>query len=151
MAERPTLDWLDRDPGLRGRWSSDLAPAAARLARSGLVGDGWLARALPDLLAAEGSVDLEGDRLLHPDLFLQNWCRADRGAVLVDWAHPSRGNPMFNLAWGELGVRSAGGPANVVLAAGHPAWAAYMAGQASWFLIDHETPPVPRLAETERR
>jgi hypothetical protein len=152
IADHEALYWLDPEPKLlKGRWASDLAAAPARLAESGLVDGGWLAQAMPDLLAAERSVDLDGDRLLHPDLFLQNWCRADRGAVLVDWAHPCRGNPEFNLAWGELGVRSAGGPAHVVLAPGQPGWSAYMAGLIAWFLLDHDEPPSPRLAETERR
>jgi hypothetical protein len=151
MAARPVLDWLDPEPELKGRWTSDLAAAPARLAESGLVDGRWLAHAMPDLLAAESSVDLDGDRLLHPDLFVQNWCRAGRGAVLVDWEHPCRGNPVFNLAWGELGVRCAGGPAGSVLAAGQPGWAAYMAGLVAWFLLDHDEPPSPRLTETERR
>ena len=118
---------------------------------SGLVDDAWLTRGLPDLVAAESAVDLAGGGLVHGDLFLQNWCRADRGAVIVDWAHPWRGNGDLCVAWGEAGVRAAGGPAGVVLPPGSASWAAYVAGQIVWFLLDHDGPVHPRLAETERR
>ena len=106
---------------------------------------------LPDLVAAESPIDLAGDGLVHGDLFLQNWCRADRGAVIVDWARPWRGNGAFCVAWGEAGVRAAGGPAGVVLPPGSASWAAFVAGQIVWFLLDHDGPVQPRLGESERR
>jgi hypothetical protein len=118
---------------------------------SGLVDEAWMSRCLPDLVEAESSIDLAGDDLVHGDLFLQNWCRNDRGAVIVDWAFPWRGNGSFCLAWGEAGVRAAGGPSGVVLPPGGSSWAAFVAGQIVWFLLDHDRPVHPRLGESERR
>ena len=99
---------------------------------SGLVDETWLSRCLPDLVAAESAVEVAGDGLVHRDLFLQNWCRAARGAVIVDWARPWRGNGDLCVAWGEAGVRAAGGPGGVVLPPGCASWAAYVAGQIVW-------------------
>lgn len=139
--------------GLRPMWTrrgwAAFAEDPAPLLALGLVDEAWAARHVPALAEAEAGADVAGDRLLHTDLWLQNWCRADRGAVLVDWAGTRVGNPLLMRAWGEAGVRAAGGPSGLVLA-GHPEWAAWVAGQAALFLgespDDH-----PRLKETERR
>jgi hypothetical protein len=128
-------------------FAQDPSPVVA----SGLVADAWLSQYLPALVAAEATADVAGGALVHLDLFLQNWCRAERGAVIVDWAHPWRGNADVCMAWGEAGVRAAGGPHGVVLPPGSAAWAAFVSGQIVWFLIDHDEPTHPRLAESERR
>jgi hypothetical protein len=130
---------------------AQVAQAPARLVASGLVDGAWLDRHLPALLAAEAAVTVQGGHLVHGDLFVQNRCRADRGAVLVDWGGAAVGAAEVDRAWGEAGVRAAGGPAGVVLPAGAPCWAAWMAGQSAWYLVDHDDEPHPRLAEAERR
>jgi hypothetical protein len=135
---------------LRHRWRM-LATDPSALSASGLVDETWFSRCAPELISAEAATDVAGDRLVHGDLFLQNWCRADRGAVIVDWAHPWRGNGHFSLAWGEAGVRAAGGPGGVVVAPGCAAWAAFIAGQIVWDHVDHRGLVHPRLAESERR
>ena len=126
------------------------------LEQLGLFDVGWLARNVDTLVAASSGVVIEGDQLVHGDLWRQNWCRADRGAVIVDWTGAARGNGDANLAWGEAGVRAAGGPAGIVLARddpGHDAWAARMAGLAALFLaLDVErAPELPRLHATQAR
>ena len=134
---------------LTPRWA-DLAAEPERLLRIGLVSDpAWL-RHLDALVAAD-TADLAGDRLVHRDLWLQNWCRAgSRGAVIVDWYGACAANPMLMRAWGEAGIRAAAGPHGRVLS-GEPAWAVAMAGFAAWFLSEDGPDTDPRLIETERR
>ncbi|HEU0130995.1 MAG TPA: hypothetical protein VFQ85_08400 [Mycobacteriales bacterium] len=127
-------------------WADDPSPLVA----CGLVDAAWTVH-VPVLAAAAVEADPAGDRLVHRDLWLQNWCRLPgRGAVVVDWAGASSGNPAAMLAMGEAGVRAAGGPGGHVLAAGHPEWAAWMAGLAAGWLAG-PVPPIPRLLETMRR
>jgi hypothetical protein len=132
------------EPGW-ARFARDPAPLLA----TGLVDAGWLDRHLPALAAAEATVDTAGDRLVHLDLWLQNWCRAARGAVLVDWAGAAAADPLLMRAWAEAGVRAAGGPPGLVLR-GEPGWAAWAAGIAGSFLSENAGTYV-RLLETERR
>jgi hypothetical protein len=128
-------------------WAA-FAEDPAPLLATGLVDEQWLAH-LPALAEAEG-VPLGGDRLVHPDLWLQNWCRVPgRGVVLVDWAGARAANPAVMLAEGEAAVRAADGPPGLVLS-GEPGWAAWMAGQAALFLSEDQ-PDMPRLVETLRR
>jgi hypothetical protein len=53
-------------------------------------------------------------------------------------------------AWAEAGVRAAGGPGGLVLS-GRPEWAAWMAGQTSYFLTEDDYERTAGLEETERR
>ena len=126
----------------------ELAAAEAALLGTGLVDEGWL-RHLPVLVAAE-DVPVAGDRLVHADLWLQNWCRAPRGAVLVDWAGASAANHLAMRVGAEAGVRAAGGPPGRVLR-GEPGWAAFYAGVCAWFLTGDLPADLPRLTETLRR
>ena len=123
----------------------------ASLIATGLVDGRWLDGALAVLVAAESALDTSGDGLIHMDLWLQNWCRADRGAVLVDWAGAALGDVALCRAWGEASIRSAGGPGGIVMLAGNPSYAAWMAGQAAFFLVDDGPTAPPRLLETMRR
>lgn len=135
-----------------GWWHVD-ADAFERL---GLGSPGWLARHAGELHDAARSVTVAGPALVHDDLWLQNWCRAGRGAVLVDWAGAALGNPRFNHAWGEAGIRAAGGPAGQVLGPDdpdHAGWAAYMAGLAASFVLGdlEHVDALPRLHATQAR
>jgi hypothetical protein len=91
---------------------------AATFERLGLGSEAWLEQAREALIAAADSVDVTGVSLVHDDLWLQNWCRADRGAVIVDWSGAASGNARFNHAWAEAGIRAAGGPRGRLLTAG---------------------------------
>ena len=136
--------------GLERRWAA-FAADPARVLGTGLVDEAWLSRWVGDLAEAESSADASGDRLVHGDVWLQNWCRNERGVVLVDWAGCGAGNTTAMRAFGEAAVRAAAGPHGVVLA-GEPAWAAWMAGQVAHFLTDAGSHTVnARLVETERR
>lgn len=130
------------------RWA-DLAAAPDGLLRSGLVDERWL-RHLPSLVEADVAA-VAGDRLVHRDLWLQNWCRTEsRGVVIVDWAGAVAASPTLMRAWGEAGVRAAGGPAGRVLRDG-PEWAALMSGLAAGFVAIDPPETMPRLMETLRR
>jgi hypothetical protein len=130
-------------------WEAFAADPAPLLA-TGLVDEAWL-RHLPSLAEAEAGVSLGGDRLVHGDLWLQNWCRVPgRGVVIVDWAGAYAGNADIMRAAGEAAVRAAGGPPGLVLS-GAPEWAAWIAGQTAKFVADQTPEWPPRLAETERR
>jgi hypothetical protein len=132
-------------------WSG-LSTRALEIVNSGLADSAWIERHLPALMKAAENVHLEGTSLVKLDTWLQNWCRLEgRGVVLVDWSWCAIGNPQIGFAWGEAAVRAAGGPQGVVLADGHPDWAAWMAGQTTWFLLERDHPVPKRLDETERR
>ena len=121
----------------------------ARLLATGLVDEPWL-RHLPALAEAD-DVTIAGDRLVHGDLWLQNWCRVPgRGVVVVDWAGAVAANPDVMRAEGEAAVRAAGGPPGIVLD-GEPGWAAWTAAQAAMHLAEDQPPGMPRLLETLRR
>jgi hypothetical protein len=130
-------------------WTA-FAADPAPLVTTGLAGAAWAERHLGALTAAAAGADTGGDRLCHLDVWLQNWCRTERGVVLVDWAGCGAGNPLAMRAWGEAAVRAAGGPPGVVLD-GRPEWAAWMAGNAAFYLSKADPDTPPRLVETERR
>jgi hypothetical protein len=83
-------------------------------------------------------------------------CRIGVAPTAVDWSGAALGNPRFNHAWGEAGIRAAGGPAGIVLGPGegdHDGWAAYMAGLATSFLVGDaaHAQELPRLHATQAR
>lgn len=140
-----------RPVGEGRRWPSFLEDPAGVLA-TGLFDAAWLERNGPVLAGAEASVNPSGPALVHEDLWLQNWCRADRGVVMVDWANSARGSADVMRAWGEAAVRAAGGPCGIIMPAGHPGWPAWMAGLAALFLVgERDGEADARLLETMRR
>ena len=142
----PALPATDGDVG-----QARLPEHADGLLGLGLVDEVWASRHLSSVHEAAAAVDPRGDRLVHPDLFVQNWCRTDRGAVVVDWAWSFLGDPMFSRAWAEAGVRTAGGPPGVVVPPGEAGWAALIAVLWAGEVARHEDGPLTRLQETERR
>ncbi|HVL89875.1 MAG TPA: hypothetical protein VM841_06535 [Actinomycetota bacterium] len=140
-----------RDIPFRPQWDA-LVRDPAPLIAAGVCDARWIERYGERLSAAEATVDPCGSGLVHCDLWLQNWCRADRGVVMVDWAGAARGSLDVARAWGEAAVRAAGGPSNVIVPKGNAGWAAFMAGLAAQFAAeDHGEPASPRLVETIRR
>ena len=51
----------------------------------GLASPGWLAGALPELVAAEEALDPSGEAPVHLDVRSDNLCLTDRGVILIDW------------------------------------------------------------------
>jgi hypothetical protein len=134
-------------------WSGFVADSS-KLIASGLVDQQWLDQYLAKAAAIESKVDIRGDSLAHGDLWLQNWCRTgDRGAVWVDWSGACRANSLLNRAWGECGIRAAGGPKSIVFPKNddEPAWAMWMCGRTLSFAAEWHTDPRPRLVETLMR
>jgi hypothetical protein len=150
------LSRLDPTERWRGCGWAALLRAPSSIVERGVLDSAWLDRHGEALAAAEAEVELRGDDLVHGDLWLQNWCTVGDRAVLVDWTGASLGNHRINHAWGECGVRAAGGPGGLVLGADdpdHAMWAAWMSGLACSFLASDEWDRIamPRLHETELR
>lgn len=72
----------------------------------GLFSADWLEEAQPVLDSAESSARLAGDDFLHDDVWAENVCYAERGAILIDWASASIGDRRLDLAYALLSIRS---------------------------------------------
>ena len=113
----------------------------------GLCSPEWLERALPDLLAAEASLPLAGDALIHLDVRSDNLCfRQDGSAVLVDWNWAVVGNPDMDLAGWLPSLHAEGGSAPETLMPDAENWAAGLSG---YFASQAGLPP-PEGAPTVR-
>jgi Phosphotransferase enzyme family len=71
----------------------------------------WLTEALPLLIEAESRVPVPGDSLVQYDVWSDNLCFADRGAVLVDWAEAKIGNGVIDVAFALLSLHVEGSTA----------------------------------------
>ena len=71
----------------------------------------WIAEVAPELSAAERRCVLDGDRLVHRDVWSGNVCFDGGRAVLVDWAVTAIGNPNLDVADALVSVRAEGGVA----------------------------------------
>ena len=74
----------------------------------GVCSERWLRGALPALAEAEARVPCSGNGLVHYDVWAENLCFAERGAVLVDWAEAKIGNPAIDVAFALLSLHVAG-------------------------------------------
>jgi hypothetical protein len=106
----------------------------------------WLARCAPALIAAEKSVVLEGNDLVHGDAWSSNICLLDDRVVLVDWNFASYGNREFDRAAWLPALRLEGGPLPEEVAPGLSPWAAALSG----FFAASATLPPPEGAPTVR-
>jgi hypothetical protein len=70
----------------------------------------WLERALPILLAVDGTQVLRGDALVHSDVRSDNLCFVGERVVLVDWNWTRRGHPLADLAFWLPSLETEGGP-----------------------------------------
>jgi Ser/Thr protein kinase RdoA (MazF antagonist) len=123
---RPLFDALDavaaaRPPALLRRLEPLPEPRWRRIEREpqpllalGVCSDRWLADALPLLIEAESRVPLPGESLVHYDVWSDNLCFADRGAVLVDWAEARIGNGAIDVAFALLSLHVEGAAAPAV-------------------------------------
>lgn len=95
----------------------------------GVCSDEWLESALPVLLAAEASAELEGDSVLHMDVRSDNLCFADEDEpVLIDWCHAARGAAKLDIAFWLPSLQFEGGPEPGSILPGEPGYAALIAG-----------------------
>jgi hypothetical protein len=109
VASAPAPDGLPRIPSRpeQHNWER-VSQAPESVAALGACSLEWLEPALPDLAEAERRLDLSGDALVHNDVWHANLCFAVRGAVLVDWAAASVGDPRLDVAFALLSLRSSG-------------------------------------------
>jgi hypothetical protein len=94
----------------------------------GLCSAGWLERALPALVAAEGAFVLEGEELLHGDVRSDNLCFSGDRALLVDWNWAGRGNGLLDVTGWLPSLHAEGGPAPDEVLPGQPEAAAMLSG-----------------------
>jgi len=116
----------------------------------GLADAGWLERALPSLLAAQGELDQAGDALLHLDVRSDNLCLRDGRALLIDWNHACHGNPRIDVAFWAPSLAAEGGPLPEALLPGDGPAAALVSGffaaRAGLPVIPH----APKVREIQR-
>jgi hypothetical protein len=94
----------------------------------GLVSRDWLDGALPRLMAVERPPELGGTALLHLDVRSDNMCFTPDRALLVDWNHAARGNPLFDIAAWLPSLAFEGGPMPEAVSAEAGVFAGALAG-----------------------
>ncbi len=104
----------------------------------GLCSRKWLDDALPVLAAAEAAAVVEGDELVHGDVYSGNVAFADGRSVLVDWGACVQGSRWTDVAFAVLSVRVEGG---VVPALDFPDEPAYAAATAGILALEAPKPP----------
>jgi aminoglycoside phosphotransferase (APT) family kinase protein len=148
----PPAAFLQRQPLERpqGTYWSRLAADPREL--QALVRREWIVQALPLLDEAESRATLNGDRLVHGDLWEGNTCYTPRGVVLVDWADALVGDPRIDLACAIVSVRATKVKPAPVELEDAPAYAALVAGANAWSVIHPpEVPGVGLLTTVHRR
>jgi aminoglycoside phosphotransferase len=146
-ATRPP-PWLHRRPPGRPlgtywqRIGADPDPVLAH----GLFSAAWLEGALPALDAAESSAQLAGDDFLHDDVWAENVCYTERGAVLIDWASASVGDRRIDLAYALLSIRSSPAIPPPVDFPDEAAYAALLAGANAYQAAQPVDPSIMREA-----
>ena len=96
----------------RARWNGwrDVAVDPEPLLATSLCSRAWLDRALPVLLEAGETCDLDGDSLVHLDVRSDNLCFDGERVVLVDWNLACAGNPVLDVAFWLPSLTLEGGP-----------------------------------------
>jgi hypothetical protein len=125
----------------RSEWAA-IADARGPFLALGLCSPAWLDQTIDRLVAAECSVDLSGDALVHHDVRSDNVCfRGDR-VILVDWSEARRGSPRFDLANFLTGCALEGGPDPFDVMPDGGALAAWLGGRAAKRAV-HEAERAP--------
>jgi Phosphotransferase enzyme family len=122
------------------RIAADPEPVVAH----GLFSASWLENALPVLDAAESSAELAGEDFLHDDVWAENVCYTERGAVLVDWASASIGDRRIDLAYALLSIRSSPAAPPPVDFPDEAAYAALLAGANAYQAAQPIDPSIKR-------
>jgi hypothetical protein len=143
VAETPPPTELPAERPNESQWEKVAADPEALLAL-GLCSPEWLERALPLLIDAESGVNVEGDDLVHNDLYSANLGFRSDGVVLVDWGAAVRGSRWVDVGFALLSLRVEGAtrPASIEL----PDEAALVATIAGHFAVGASS-PLPDWAE----
>jgi hypothetical protein len=102
----------------------------------------WLQRAIGPLRSAESSFKVSGQDLVHYDVWTDNVCFADRGALLVDWAAARVGNRWIDVGCALLSLLVEGGTWPPLAIRNEPGLAAFIAGS----VVREATAPLPDWA-----
>lgn len=148
LHDTPAPSWL---PELQEMHESvvgwgDIAADPEPLLRTGICGEAWLVRALPELLDAVRPPVLAGNAVLHFDVRSDNLCFVGERVVLVDWNLACIGNGRFDVAFWLPSLALEGGPDPSDLLPDAGALAAAVAG----FFAARASRPVPQGAPTVR-
>ena len=128
------------------RWE-EIAVEPEPLLGLGVCTREWLDRSLPTLIAAEKAAAIEGDDLVHGDVYSGNIGFVDSRAVLVDWGACVRGSRWTDVAFAVLSVRVEGG---ILPTLAFPEERAYAAATAG--LLALEAPkPLPEWSPPDSR
>lgn len=111
--------------------------------KSGFATAHWLEQALPGLVEAETTAELQGDSLVHTDFRSDNiFFRRDH-ALLIDWNWACKGNPKFDLVSWLPTLHTEGGPPPWDFTLDEPNLIALQAG----YLANRVSKPPPELNE----
>jgi hypothetical protein len=105
----PGLRRPDEVDDLRGGWRT-VAEDPKPFLDLGVCSKTWLEKHLPRLLAASDEALLDGDSLVHLDIYSGNLCVEDDRCVFVDWSNTAQGNPLLDLALWLPSLHVEGGP-----------------------------------------
>jgi hypothetical protein len=94
----------------------------------GLCTGAWLVRALPDLLSAQATANLDGGDLIHFDIRSDNLCFHGDRTILVDWNGACLGERRFDLARWLPSLHVEGGPQPEEILPDGAAYAALLSG-----------------------
>lgn len=107
----------------------DISMESEAFLQLGLCSEQWFQQVLPELIAAEQQVVLEGDALVHDDVRSDNLCFLATRMVLVDWSQARRGSPQHDLSYVISTLPLEGGPDPYRIMPDGGDWAAYRSGQ----------------------
>jgi Phosphotransferase enzyme family len=99
-----------------------------QIASLGVCSPEWLEQALEPLRAAERSFSASGDDLVHCDIWTDNVCFLERGALLVDWGAAGIGNRWIDVGFAVLSLLVEGAEPPQLVIPNEPGLAAYIAG-----------------------
>jgi hypothetical protein len=128
---------------LRRGWQA-VADDPEPFLRLAVCSPAWLGRSLPALLDAAARAPLDGDALVHADVYSGNLCLRGGRCVLVDWSAAGLGHPLVDRALWLPSLHLEGGPppdelTEPGMAGPAAAFAGYLAGRAG----RPEPPTVP--------
>jgi Phosphotransferase enzyme family len=145
---RPLFDALEEvaetppPPGLRRLVEPGRTPWE-EVGRLGICSAEWLQQAIPALRRAESSFSPVGDQLVHHDIWTDNVCFAERGALILDWAATKVGNSQLDVGFALLSLLVDGGSRPPLEIANEAGLAAYVTG----LVVREATAPLPAWAQ----